>query len=99
MRFAYRHGLMKQTPLAPDYAETSISFHGENGNREGTVAAGVHKILLLTFACFETWLKPLFSQGEERQNLSPVHEYDPYVVGLMRYLQKPEKGLNIKGCE
>ena len=91
MRFAYRHELMKQTPLAPDYAETSMSFHGGNGNGEGAVAAGVHKILVLTFACFETWLKPLFSQGEERQDPSPIHEYDPYVVGLMRYLQSQRR--------
>jgi hypothetical protein len=91
MRFAFRHELMKQTPLTPDYAETSMSFQGGNGNGEGAVAAGVHKILVLTFACFETWLKPLFSQGEERQNPSPIHEYDPYMVGLMRYLQSQRR--------
>ena len=91
MRFAYRHELMKQTLLASDYAETSMSFHSGNGNREGAVAAGVHKILVLTFACFETWLKPLVSQGEERQDPSPIHEYDPYVVGLMRYLQSQRR--------
>ena len=93
MRFAYRHEheLMKQTPLALDYAETSTSFHDGNGNGEGAVAAGVHKILVLTFACFEKWLKPLFSQGDERQNPSPIHEYDPYVVGLMRYLQSQRR--------
>jgi hypothetical protein len=91
MRFDYRHELMKQNLLAPDYAETSTYFHGGNGNGENAVAAGVHKILVLTFACFETWLKPLFSQGEERQNPSPIHEYDPYVVGLMRYLQSQRR--------
>jgi len=91
MRFAYRHELMKQTLLGPDYAETSMSFHGGNRTGEGAVAAGVHKILVLTFACFETWLKPLFSQGEERQDPSPIHEYDPYVVGLMRYLQSQRR--------
>jgi hypothetical protein len=78
---------MKQAPPAPDYSETSMPFHGGNGNGEGAGAAGVHKILVLTFACFEAWLKPLFSQGKERQDPSPIHEYDPYVVGLMRYLQ------------
>lgn len=91
MRFAYRHELIKQTPLAPDYAETSMSFHSGNRNGEGALAAGVHKILVLTFACFETWLKPLFSQGEERQNSSHIHEYDPYVVRLMRYLQSQRR--------
>jgi hypothetical protein len=91
MLFAYRHKLMKQTPLAQDYAETSTSFHDGNGSGEGAAAAGVHKILVLTFACFETWLKPLFSQGEERQNPSPIHEYDPCVVGLMRYLQSQRR--------
>lgn len=87
MHFAYRHELIKQTPLSPDYVETSMSFHGGSGKGDGAVATGVHKILVLTFACFEAWLKPLFSQGEERQDPSPIHEYDPYVVGLMRYLR------------
>ena len=91
MRFAYRHELMKQTLLASDYAETSMSFHGGNGKGDSSVTAGVHKILVLTFACFEMWLKPLFSQGEERQNPNPIHEYDPYVVGLMRYLQSQRR--------
>lgn len=91
MRFPYRHELMKQTPLASDYAEACMSFHGGNGNGEGAVAAEVHKILVLTFACFETWLKPLFSQGEERRDPSPIHEYDPYVVGLIRYLQSKRR--------
>jgi hypothetical protein len=77
---------MKQTPLAPDYAETSMPFHGGNGNGKGAVAGRVHKILALTFACFDTLLKPLLAQTE-RHNLSPIQEYDPYVVGLLRYLQ------------
>jgi hypothetical protein len=81
---------MKQAPLAPDFAETHMSFHGGNGNGEGAVAAGVHKILALAFICFDTWIKPLLSQ-EERQNLSPIHEYDPYVVGLVQYLQSQRR--------
>jgi len=90
MHLAFRHELMKQTPLGPDYAETSMPFHGGNGNEEGAVAAGVHKILALAFICFDTWIKPLLSQ-EERQNLSPIHEYDPYVVGLVQYLQSQRR--------
>jgi hypothetical protein len=90
MRLAFRHELMKQTQLGQDYAETSMPFHGGNGNEEGAVAAGVHKILALTYICFDTWIKPLLSQ-EERQNLIPIHEYDPYVVGLMRYLQSQRR--------
>jgi hypothetical protein len=85
MRHAFRYELMKQTPLGPDYAETSMPFHGGNGNEEGAVA-GVHKILALAFICFDTLIKPLFSQAE-RQNLSPIEEYDPYVVGLLQCLQ------------
>jgi hypothetical protein len=86
----YHNPLVKQTPPTPDYAETRMPFHGGNGDQEGTVAVGVHKMLMLTFVCFQTWLKPLFSHAE-RNSLSPVHEYDPYVVGLLRYLQGQRK--------
>ena len=86
MHLTYRHGLMKQTPSARYYAETSTSFHSGNGNGENAVAGRLHAILALTLACFDTWLKPLFS-GAKRQNLSPIQEYDPYVKGLARYLQ------------
>ena len=86
MHLTYCHELMEQTLLAPDYAEISMPFHGGNGNGEGVVAGMVHKILALAFICFDMWLKPLFSQAE-RQNPSPVQEYDPYVEGLLRYLQ------------
>jgi hypothetical protein len=90
MHLTYRHELMKQTPLALNYAELSTPFHGGNGNGEETVAGRIHKILALTFACFDRWLKPLFSQAEE-QNLSPVQEYDPYVEGLLRCLQSQRR--------
>jgi hypothetical protein len=95
MYLTYRHELMQQTPLALDYAQKSMPFHGGHGNGEGTVSAGVHKILMLTFVCFETWLKPLFSHAE-RHNLSPIHEYDPYVVGLLRYLQSQRRDCIIR---
>jgi hypothetical protein len=36
------------------------------------------------------WLKPLFSQTE-RQNPSPIQEHDPYVEGLLRYLQSRKR--------
>jgi hypothetical protein len=86
MHLIYGHELMKQTSLARDYAETSTPFHGGNGNGENAVAGRLCGILALTLACFDTWLKPLFSRVE-RQSLSPVQEYDPYVLGLARYLQ------------
>ena len=90
MHLTHRHELMKQTPLASDYAETSTPFHGGNGNGEETVAGRVHKILVLTLVCFERWLKPLVSQAE-RQSLSPIQEYDPYVQGLLRSLQSQRR--------
>ena len=90
MSLTYRHVLMKQAPLAPEYAETSTFFHSGNGNGEDTVAHRVHKILVLTLVCFDRWLKPLFSNAE-RQNLSPIRAYDPYVEGLLRYLQSQRK--------
>jgi hypothetical protein len=86
MHHTYRYELMKQTPLVPDYAESSMPFHGGNGNGECTVSGRIHKILTLAFICFDTWLRPLLSQAE-RQKLSPIQEYDPYVVDLLRYLQ------------
>ena len=86
MHLTYRHELMKHTPLARDYAETSTVFHSGKGNGENAVAGRLHGILALTLACFDTWLKPLFSRAE-KQNLSPMQEYDPYVKGLARYLQ------------
>jgi len=76
----------KQTPMATEYTETSKPFHGENGDGEDTVAGRVHTIFVLALACFDRWLKPLFSNAE-RQNLSPIQEHDPYVEGLLRYLQ------------
>ena len=90
MYLTYRSELMKQTPLSPAYAGTNMTFHSGNGNREGTVAGMVHKILALAFVCFDTWLKPLFSQAE-MQNASPIQEHDPYVVGLLRYLQSQRR--------
>jgi hypothetical protein len=84
MHVAYRHELVKQAPPARHYAETSTSF--PSGNGIGENAATLHRILALTLACFDTWLKPLFLRAE-RQNLSPIQEYDPYVKGLARYLQ------------
>jgi hypothetical protein len=81
---------MKQTPLASVYAETSTPFHSGDGNGEDTVAGRIHKILVLTLVCFDRWLKPLFSNGE-RQSLSPIQEYDPYVEGLLRYLQSQRR--------
>ena len=90
MSLTYRHELMKQTPLAPDHAETSMPPYGGNGNGEGTVAARIHKILVLSLVCFDRWLRPLFSQAES-QNLSPVQEYDPYVQGLLRSLQSQRR--------
>ena len=77
---------MKQASLAPDYAETIAPFHSGSGNGEDTVAGRVHKILVLTLVCFDRWLKPLFPNAE-RQSLSPIQNYDPYVEGLLRYLQ------------
>ena len=53
MDLTYRHELMKQTPLASDYAETSTPFHSGNGNGEDTVAGRIHKILVLTLVCFD----------------------------------------------
>jgi hypothetical protein len=90
MHLTHRHELMKQTSLAPDYAKTDTPFHSGNGNGEDTVAGRVHKILVLTLICFDRWLKPLFSNAE-RQNLSPIQEYDPYVEGLLRYLQSQKR--------
>jgi len=86
MHSTYRHGLMEQALLAPDCAEISMPFHGGNGNGESSVTERVHKILALVFVCFDMWLKPLFSQTE-RQIPSPIQEYDPYVEGLLLYLQ------------
>jgi len=86
MHLTYRHESMEQTLPAPDYAEISIPFHGGHGNGKGAVAGMVHNILVLAFVCLNAWLKPLFSQAE-RQNPSPIQEYDPYVEGLLRYLQ------------
>ena len=90
MSLTYHREVMKQTPSAPDYAETSTPFHSKNGNGEETVAARVHKIIVLTLVCFDRWLKPLFSQAE-RQNLSPIQEYDPYVAGLLRCLESQRR--------
>jgi hypothetical protein len=86
MHLAYHHELMKQAPPARHYAETSTSFPSGNGKGENAVSGTLHRILALTLACFDTWLKPLLS-GAKRQNLSPIQEYDPYVKGLARYLQ------------
>ncbi len=86
MRLTYRRELMKQTSLARYYAETSKSFYNGNGNGENSLAAGLHGIIRLTFACFAAWVKPLFSRAEPPK-LSPIQEYDPYVRGLARYLQ------------
>jgi hypothetical protein len=85
MSLTFRHDLMKQTPLALNYAETSTPFHCGNGNREETVADRVHKILMLALICFDRWLKPLLSPAEG-QTLSPIQEHDPYVEGLLRCL-------------
>jgi hypothetical protein len=81
-----RNELMKQTPLVPYYTETSMPFHFGNENRGGAVAGTVHRILALAFVCFDAWLKPLFSR-EEIQNPSPIQECDPYLLGLLQYLQ------------
>ncbi|MCX5817718.1 MAG: hypothetical protein NTX75_16010 [Proteobacteria bacterium] len=89
MHLTYRHELMKQTLLAPDYAETNMPFHSGNGNGEGTVNGRVHNMLALAFV-FDTWLKPLSSRAE-RQNPSPIQEHDPYVEGLLRYLQSQRR--------
>jgi len=86
MHLAHRHELMEQTLLTPDYAEISIPFHGGDGNGGGAVAGMVHNILALASVCFDMWLKPLFSQAEIPIP-SPIQEYDPYVEGLLRYLQ------------
>ena len=90
MHLTHRHKLMKQTPLSQDYAETSTPFYSGNGSGEDTAAGWVHKILVLTLVCFDRWLRPLFSQPE-RQNLSPIQEYDPYVAGLLRSLQSQRR--------
>jgi hypothetical protein len=90
MHLIYRHELMKQTPLVPDYAETGIPFYSGNGNGEDTVAGRVHKILVLTSVCFDRWLKPLFSRAE-RRNLSPIQKRDPYVKGLLRCLESQRR--------
>ena len=62
----YRHELTKQVPPAPDYAEMRTPFHNGNGNGEGAIAGKVYEILTLAFTCFDTWLEPLFSQAERR---------------------------------
>ncbi len=86
MRLIYHYELIKQTPLAGDRAKTTVSFYGGNRNRENAVYGALHKLLALALACFDSWLKPLFGQAE-RQTLSPIQECDPYVKGLLRYLQ------------
>jgi len=90
MHVTDRVALIKQSSLAPDYTETSIPFCDGSGKGEGAIAAGVHRIFALAFVCLGAWLKPLFSRAG-RENLSTIHEYDPYVVGLMRYLQSQRK--------
>jgi hypothetical protein len=53
----------------------------------GIVCYRLVGLLIVTLATTNNrWLKPLFSQAE-RQNPSPIQEYDPYVEGLLRYLQ------------
>ena len=86
MHVTDRVALIKQNSLAPDYTETSIPFHDGSGKGEGAIADEVHRIIALAFVCLGAWLKPLFSRAG-RESLSTIHEYDPYVVGLMRYLQ------------
>ena len=86
MHSTYRHGLMEQTLLAPDCAEISMPFHGGNGNGESSVTERVHKILALVFVYLDMCLKPMFSYAE-KWNPSPIQDYDPYVEGLLQYLQ------------
>lgn len=90
MDLTHRRELTKQAPMAQEYAETSTYFHGGNGDGEDTVAGRVHKILALTLVCFDRWLKPLFLDAES-QSLSPIQEHDPYVEGLLRYLQSQRR--------
>jgi hypothetical protein len=48
-------------------------------------------LLIVTLATTNRrWLKPLFSNAE-RQSLSPIQEYDPYVEGLVRYLRSQRR--------
>jgi hypothetical protein len=84
MHVTYHHELMKQTP--PEYAATGIPFCSGDRKREDAVAGSVHKTLGLIFLYFDRWLKPFFSQAD-RKIPSPIQERDPYVVGLLRYLQ------------
>lgn len=91
MQFTYRHKLMKQTPPARYYAETGTFSPSGNGKGENAVSGALHRILALTLACFDTWLKPLFLRAQG-QNLSPIQEHDPYVSGLARYLQSQRMG-------
>jgi hypothetical protein len=84
MHSTYRHGLMEQTLPAPDCAEISMTFHG--GNEESSVAERVHKVLALVFVCLDMCLKPMFSRTE-KWNPSPIQDYDPYIEGLLQYLQ------------
>jgi hypothetical protein len=48
-------------------------------------------LLIVTLAITNNrWLK-LLSSKAERQNMSPIQEYDPYVEGLLRYLQSQKR--------
>ncbi len=86
MHLNRRHELMKQTPLAPYYAQISTPFHSGDGNREAASAGTLHKISDLALACFNRLLKPLFP-SDKMQDPSPIQECDPYLLGLLQYLQ------------
>jgi hypothetical protein len=84
MHVTHSHGLMKRTP--PDYVVPNMLFRSANRNGEDALAGRVNKILGLIFAYFDRWVKPFFSQAGKKIP-SPIQERDPYVEGLLRYLQ------------
>jgi hypothetical protein len=85
MHLGYASDLIKAPSFGRDHSGATSPFNGQKKRSERAVVEGLHRIITLSFACFNAWLRPLLPRSREAA-VSSIQDHDPYLEGLLRAL-------------
>lgn len=77
--------LIKVPSFSRDHFGAPVPFNGQEKRSECTVVEGLHRIITLSFKCFNAWLSPLLPRSRKAA-VSSVQDHDPYLESLLRAL-------------
>jgi len=87
--------LIRQTSFNGDSSEMISFFHGHDKRSKCGLAGSLHRIITLSFLCFNGWLKPVLDRSG-KEPVSSVQEHDPYLESLLIALHGREREAKIK---